>query len=354
MLKEVKLAKNENGFASIVVALTIIIILALLTVAFAQLARREQQTSLDKQLAIQATYAAESGINDVVKYLDKIPQTNDPNTCLPNDSKTLPLNSNTVSGNTGASYSCVLVNKTPTDVIFGHVSPDGDRYSTFTASDTLDTMTIQWRSDDGNNLAFPTDLNTRFPAKSKWNDGTGHNYPAVVQFYLVPIDSLKRNDLINNTFTVYLYPSSAPSSQVDYSPGNNGAIVSGACDKANSYPCSVTIKNLNSAHYIIRVQTYYDDSTGIRVTGSNNTTGPVTTTDQASIDVTGKARNVLKRLQVRVQQDQKGTIYDQPALPNNALEGQNICKRFRTADVGQYNPNGTTFDNLDPSCKLDN
>jgi Tfp pilus assembly protein PilX len=350
MFKEVKTVKNESGFASIVVALTIIIILALLTVAFAQLARREQQTSLDKQLAIQATYAAESGINDVVKYLDKIPLNNDANKCI-NDPAILPLNSNTVSNSTGASYTCVLVNKHPKDVIFGHVSPQSDRYSTFTASDTLDNMTIQWRS-SSNNTTFPSDLTTRFPTKSKWNDGAGHDYPAVVQFYLVPINSLKRDDLINNTFTIYLYPSSSAGGQIDYSAANNGAIVSGACDNTKTYPCSVTINNLNSSHYIVRVQTYYDESTDIRITGSNNTTGSVTTTDQASIDVTGKARNVLKRLQVRVQQDQSGTIYDQPALPNNALEGQNICKRQHTADVSTYNPSGTSFDSLDASCNL--
>src|SRR5665213_2637815 len=67
------LHRNQQGFASIVIALILIIVLALLTVGFAQLARREQQTALDKQKAVQANYAAESGINaayqDIVNNL---------------------------------------------------------------------------------------------------------------------------------------------------------------------------------------------------------------------------------------------------------------------------------------------
>ena len=67
---------NEEGFASIVIALILIIVLSLLTIGFAQLARREQQTALSKQLANQAQYAAESGINDAYYDLSH----NDPTT----------------------------------------------------------------------------------------------------------------------------------------------------------------------------------------------------------------------------------------------------------------------------------
>jgi hypothetical protein len=355
MFKEVKLTKNENGFASIVVALTIIIILALLTVVFAQLARREQQSSLDKQLAIQATYAAESGINDVVKYLASIPLGNDATKCITDPAilPSLPASS-TVSGQTGASYSCVLVDKQPKDVIFGHVSPDNGRYSTFTTSDKLDTMTIEWRSADNNNSLTP-DLSTRFPSKANWKDATG-NYQAVVQLTIVPLSSLKRDDLINNAFTIYVYPSKVAGGTAQY-PTDNGNIVSGGCNPANTYPCKVTISGLNSDRYILHVQTYYDDSTDIRITGSNNTTGPVTNTDQTVIDVTGKARNVLKRLQVRVQTDQAGTIYDQPALPDNALEGQNICKRMWTqpanTDYVKVSGSALSLPTSDP-CYLSN
>src|ERR1700722_1988557 len=64
MINRSKFQENEQGFASLVIALVIIVVIALITVGFAQLSRREQQTALDKQLANQAYYAAESGVND--------------------------------------------------------------------------------------------------------------------------------------------------------------------------------------------------------------------------------------------------------------------------------------------------
>jgi Tfp pilus assembly protein PilX len=349
MFKLINMKKDEKGFASIVVALTIIIVMALLTVAFAQLARREQQSSLDKQLAIQAYYAAESGINDTVQALGSISTSNDPNKCI--DTTLLP--NKTVSSATGSSYSCVLVNKQPPELKFGSVSPDNGRYSTFTTSDTLDTMTIEWKSADGNNN-FTPNLSTKFPSKANWNNGA-NQYAAVVQFTLdpIPTSGLSRGQMIDNAFTVYLYPSIIAGGAVTYSPGNNGQIMSGGCTNANTYPCKVTIDGLNSDHYILHVRTFYDSSTDIKVTGSNNSSGKTTITDQAVIDVTGKARNVLKRLQVVVQTKTNGTVSDLPALPDNALEGQNICKRIRTDPV-----TGTSFDTITTNgvnvCRLDN
>jgi Tfp pilus assembly protein PilX len=53
----------EQGLVSIVVTMIFLIVLSLIVVGFAQVARREQRESLDRQLSSQAFYAAESGIN---------------------------------------------------------------------------------------------------------------------------------------------------------------------------------------------------------------------------------------------------------------------------------------------------
>ena len=57
---------DQRGFAAIVVALVLILVLSLLTIGFAELMRHEQRSALDKQLSSQAYYAAESGVNDAV------------------------------------------------------------------------------------------------------------------------------------------------------------------------------------------------------------------------------------------------------------------------------------------------
>src|SRR5487761_1517319 len=80
--------QSQQGFASIVIAIVLVTVLALITTGFAQLSRREQQTALDKTLTNQAYYAAESGINDVYDYLEGLKAASKPlpspsTQCLP-------------------------------------------------------------------------------------------------------------------------------------------------------------------------------------------------------------------------------------------------------------------------------
>src|SRR5207237_5069096 len=91
-----------------------------------------------------------------------------------------------------------------------------------------------------------------------WTDS-----PAVVQISMPPLGPaghiIDRASMINNTFNVYLYPSSgardlpgAPtactgavldtvSSCVDFNPPKQGQVVNGNCQAGGSYPCSVII-----------------------------------------------------------------------------------------------------------------
>jgi Tfp pilus assembly protein PilX len=352
MFKEVKTAKNEQGFASVVVALTLIIVLALLTVAFAQLARREQQNALDKQLAIQAYYAAETGVNDIVDHLKDFPYGTNANQCLDNSTLDTKIgvtsagqHAKDVNNNTGVSYSCVLLDKKPFDLKIDDISPDQGQYSTFTASGVIKSMTIEWTSGDGVGTFVANQASTKFQPKANWS------YPAVVQFTLTPINNLTRSNLINNSYTAYLYPESktgpSPGPSVNYAPANSGQIVSGKCDINNAYNCSVTINNLDSlgsSKFLFHLVTYYDAKTNIRVTATDVNSNPVTVLDQASIDVTGKARNVVKRIQVRVRTNPtNGQAQPTPILPDYALEAQNICKRIWAAPVTGENPPGSQY-----------
>ena len=134
---------NEKGFASIVIALVLIIVLSLLTVGFAQLARREQQNALNKQLAVQANYAAETGINDAYKDIlsGKINTVNtggsNANKCLTkagsgSGTQSLPTDAQTanqsIDSNTDVSYSCLLVDLTPKNLTFDNVTPDSGQH----------------------------------------------------------------------------------------------------------------------------------------------------------------------------------------------------------------------------------
>ena len=353
MNKTNKLANNEQGFASIVIALILIVVLSLLTVGFAQLARREQQNALSKQLATQAYYAAETGINDAIKAIPTIQADPlaSPNTCV--SAADLP---NQIIGpvNNGVLYTCVLVNLTPLDLVKDPMSPDTGWTTTFSTavvpggagSGILDSVSVNWSS-----LASKPPRPAGTPGFTPSTGGGSWNSPAVLQLSITPLaaSQTSRNDLTNNTFTAYLYPSVSGSGTVTYalaSSAGNAQIIS--ANHCSSGTCSVTVSGLSASpgsaaneQYLVHIYDYYDTSS-VAITGATDTSGGKLdfTNSQAQIDSTGKAKDVLKRIQAAVPLNTPTT------LSNYATEAQNICKRFSTY------PQSTTWDALDPSCAL--
>jgi hypothetical protein len=391
------LADNEQGFASIVIALVLIVVMGLLIVGFAQLARREQQSALDKQLATQAYYAAESGINSAAKDISTVDpasptgdhyiyddtpsggatdaSSTDCMTTTPRGSRAaLPANALSAkqgvnaAGGGGVSFSCLLVDLTPSSLLFTNTQPGAGQYLAFSATSPLSSLTIEWGSDDFHKT-FPTSGTyqpNKFPQQAAW---AANNYPPVVQFSLTPTDpgggQINRQALINNTFNVYLYPANdlggfggptylpgAPSNstQVSYT-SSQGQVVPGNCDlvRNSSYPCSVTIYNLNGTatnNYVLHYINYYD-AADVYITGTTITGSAASFTGQAQVDVTGKAQNVLRRIQARLNADgTNGTITNDTLRPDDALQAQNICKRFQTR------PANTDFRNLSNTADI--
>jgi type II secretory pathway pseudopilin PulG len=345
-LKQMKnTSRDEKGFASIVIALILIIVLSLLTVGFAQLARREQQNALDKQLATQAYYAAESGINDAYKDVQSGLITDQPPSPTPNINTDKCIGAPLTNGShnditpgsgvsSGVAYSCVLVNMQPPTQVFNGVSPNADQHETFSTNGSLSSLTVYWGSADNKTTSRPA-LGPLTPSGS-WNS------PAVLQLSITPLGAVDRGSLISNAFTVDLYPSNGGGA-VNYDPANQGQIIGGHCTGSGTYPCSVTIGNLSGGpneSYLVHIINYYDVS-NISLGNLRDTSN--TQLDfqdgQIVIDSTGTARSTLKRLQVYL------PLTETAPLPPYSLEGQNLCKRFSTE------PTLTTPDTL-PGCSL--
>lgn len=321
----------EQGFVSIVIALTVVIVLALITVAFAQFTRREQQNALNKQLATQATYAAESGINDAIARLNN---PNDPGDLAHTgiDSCT-PVN---IDSTIGVSYPCLLVDIAPTSLVYSNVGKGSDRTVVFSTSAPLKDLKIEWGSASSPQKT-PYNGNIDVTSTPQFKPQVGWNYPAVIQLMITPFDSppayaTNRSSLMTNAFTVYLHPSTDGPNNVVYTPGNpspaQGAVLSGKPCNGGTYQCN-SVLNMPSlsagTKYLVHFVNYYDPS-NIKLTGVDATGATVKFLGgQATIDSTGKARDVLKRLQVRVPLGN-----DSPSV-NYAIEAQNICKQF-TAD----------------------
>lgn len=325
MRKQITKIQKEDGFASLTIAIVIIIVLALITVGFAQLARREQQSALNKQLAAQANYAAESGINDVENYIRANPDTLD---SIKSTESCLEINSNApiggfisgiVDGDRDVTYTCVMVDPEP-ESIGADIGPLGSWTTTFEPSATLKTLDIQWGSLTGKTPK--SNMSSNFQKATDWNA------PAVLQVSITPLDAADRGSLVQNTFTVYAYPAEGGNNSVAYSSytGQKGEIKSGACDTDTNL-CTTKITGLPAAgSYLLRIVDYYDKS-DVKVKGYTEGGEKIKfKKSQASVDVTGKSRNVLKRLKAQVPLNDVGRF----DLPNFAIEAKNVCKKIQT------------------------
>ena len=211
---------DEQGFASIVVGLILIIVLGLLVVGFAQLSRHEQQQALNDQLASQANYAAESGINDALSDISSglINSADSSSTvCMSPSSTSLPANALTanpvISAANLISYTCLLVNLNTPNLEFKTINADAARTIITSTNNTLNTLTVSWGSDDGNNKYVPNGLYPNFYTTNWWS--AVQNFPGVLEFTVTPLNNVTRAGLANETFTVYAYPGKAKRTQYD-------------------------------------------------------------------------------------------------------------------------------------------
>lgn len=356
--------KNDDGFASLVVAIVIVLVLSLITTGFAQLMRREQRSALDKQLASQAYYAAESGVNDALKAIQagyNIAKTNcgttagtDVDTSI-NGNQFLLDNKVGINGaNTGASYTCLLIRPDPLNLDYRPVDTFTPTTAEFVARDSsgnpspVTSIEVSWEDALGNNtfLSSPSDCSGRSFASA---GSLGWSYTGLVNFQLIPVPNahVTRDGISTASMTAYLCPNLGVANQAPGSLGysanttgsNNGAIISGNCNTSHSghaYNCSSVINNLgsltNQTTFFISIRSIYSRS-HVNVTAYNGSTKLTLTGAQTVIDSTGKAQDVLKRIQVRVP---SGNTYDLPPGTAGAL----ICKQVESYPAVATDPDG--------------
>jgi Tfp pilus assembly protein PilX len=330
-----RVVRNQNGFASLIIGLILVLVLALMTVGFGELARHEQQQSLNNQLGTQAYYGAESGVNDAIIGI-KNNSINAATTDI-GGVKCLPNLRDQMLGTGGQQfyYTCVKVTLDLKNIVFNNVAANEAKSTIVTASTSFNQMFITWNSEDGQNTPYPSSYtNTKIDSMNTWNAA---KHPALIQISVTALGAgVTRAAMIANTYTAYLYPSNQNANgnfagdKVDFIPGKQ---------TGNTYEATINMNAYNnSGPYLIHMINFYDKSS-ISINGSNNVTF---SGGQAMIDSTGKAKNVLKRIQVYVPLQSNANF-------NYALEGQNMCKRIE-AQPGAGN---TTFDiGLNAACDI--
>jgi len=359
------LSDSESGFASIVIALVLIIVLGLMTVGFAELARSEQQQALNKQLANQAYDAAESGINDAISEIAQNKLTNaQPNTCIntSEDPDETPYSS-AINTPNGVAYPCLMVNLTPPNVVFNQFAPLTNRYLLFSTVNnnnpaSAGSFTIDWKCDESDtncNDNDPGNVPTKtVPASTGdlqstpiWSQS---KYPPMLEVSITALGAqFSRADLENNTYTAFLYPNSSSNNTYSFnnssgtigtqntvtdSDGLNAPIIGGGCSGSTEtttggYLCTVTLNGFpnGDTQYLISLDDYYEMS-DVSVSAQTSEGSALDMKGgQAIIDSTGQAHNVLKRIEEVVPIGENATNINEPA---EALQGANICKLLIT------------------------
>lgn len=268
------------------IAITLVLVLSLITVSFAELMRREQRSALDKHLSTQAYYAAESGINDASQAIYAGFEGNK-DSCEPLGSGDSRLgsqflkgaSSNQVGDTEDHGYTCLLIDTTPKSLEYTIGANDNKATQLSGGPDEgtrVFNIVVSWQPEVGIDPTFRNDADRTFPPNgAPWDATTG-----VIRVGLTPLNecvTFDRACLMQKNLTTFLYPNrSLGGSQTTLgsyegtmnfadnitTDARNGAIIDGGCH-ADSKPlmCNVKITGISDSSYLLTLQSLYKNIT---------------------------------------------------------------------------------------------
>lgn len=316
------LKNNQSGIASMVIVILIMTLLTLIVVSMTQNSNREQRQALDRQLNSQALYAAESGINDAKDYVVDNPLSAPAKKtdCKPTSDANQPAGEYfkgkkaQVGEDAVIKYSCVLYNRQPKEIILDNVDTDSPDIMPIEHENgqPISSLKISWKKKGGgsgdvttgqtNVHVFDTCHSTaqKLVLPSAW--------PAECDAGILRVELMdplagNRQAFLSEIYTAYLKPANNELSGEDtYTNGkgiiNQGALVNGICN--NFDDCEFTITNINKPKLYLNVRSLYMPNS-VEISGITTTGIPVEFVNaQMSVDSTGRANDILKRVSVRV------------------------------------------------------
>jgi Tfp pilus assembly protein PilX len=353
------LKNNEAGMAAIIVTVILMMVISLIVLGFSQVIRREQRNALDHQLSTQAYYAAESGVNlaqNKVKNLlatgSAIPTKNNCGTSYTGATDFTAAEFNI---GQGVDITCLLIEPKVPSLEYQKVDTHAIPMLVKAESGTVSSITISWQA-PGNTSAAGCSTSLTPPANSfSPTTGASPNWSCpqpLLRVDVVPIPNLGilgRSDLLDRQYTTFLYPvNSLATGNMNYSAGNitaNNAVRCGVVS-APTRPksCTATINVggvvgaplLYGRSFAVRVMSIYgvaDISVYANVAGSTNLIE-----QQILFDVTAKAQDVLRRVQVR--SSVTGSAPDFGLVAGGDGSG-GICKRYAISAGSIIDPTGT-------------
>lgn len=351
-----KIGTDQRGIASIIIVTILVVLLSLVSIGFSRLINRDITRSIESQKSRIASYAAESGVNQVIDYLKRADPLAGKNLASCQNDLLKKLNSTTgLSGDKNTEYTCVLLNLNPANLVYQKLDPLSSKVVKLQAPSPLGSVFISWKSSsDNTNLGPPGQLSLL--DENSWN-GKGYMPALRVTLYNVPSSgALSGPSNINRTF--FLYPTKGGgTNQVDLTgpqAAADGSLISINCSNQHfngfSYQspgpgnCLVVFSSLPGSNdsgstVYVRVTPVYG-SADVRIEaqprgGSDSRRNLEFINVQAIVDVTAKSNDVVKRLEARVDLGGASSLTETDNIPEFALRSAaTICKRYLVPSIG--------------------
>lgn len=351
-----RIRRDEQGMVSILVTMIMIIVISLIVIGFAQVARRNQREALDTQLSTAAYYAAESGVNAALQYFSTHPTPDAALTTPSSDCKYFinnylsPSNDygtiNVLDAPSNTRYTCLLVNPAPGTLEAKPVTQDSNTVWRLSNDSGLafKSLTFQWTGQAGSTQPGSCPAGTQLPSYTAWNCRYG-----ILRIDLVNAAAATGAALESNagTTTFFLIPSSSGSGAITIPAGAPqaatscsgascpGQIVDAKCPvSATNTACTTTLNfAAGSTDYYARMTMLYRDAGDLTLSGVDSAGVASKFKDaQAIIDSTGQSQDELRRVQVRVPLTAPSS-----AMPDYGLMGTNeICKQINAGQGITY------------------
>lgn len=335
-----KLVNNQQGLVSIIIVVILMMIISLITLSYANIARNEQRQALDRTLNSQAFYASESGVNYASRVIKQQVQSGASiasllkTDCPPN--ATYP---DTLQLEPGVSVSCLFVQTSPKSLAYDLDTTVQSKVFPVRPDGPITRVVVEWTPQAGSVASCPNST----AAAQNLNPAASYACPySVLRVDLTNTTAgLSRSLLAQNTFSAIFMPvqSSVPGAGTVSFVGKNafggnnamqGARVPASCD-ATRCTMSITFPTANANQYYMRLMPLYRN-TQATVTGRNVNTLVSLRDAQIVVDATGKAQDILRRVQVRIPLVNDGLHADY-----GLQSRQSICKAFTAFDATYTN-----------------
>ncbi len=358
------LLNNQSGMISILTVVLLTLVLVIITTGFLRIIIRNQRATVDVQLSTQAYYAAESGIEDAKKAIElrlqEIREGTGPNskvllnddTCTPATavSAGLPLWGNTgrLTTDGNVAYTCQTIDMTPTELVKD--LNEGESWNTplSVEAGTATQIRIKWTKADTDGSALssiPIGSRNQLTPRDVWRSA-GRMPLLRVQFVSVPGGVISTNAYYQNERTYFIAPTAGGSPSINTGlPGavndtnfNNDVQQANCTGGAGNVSCVVRLESgiaitpTSLARLNIR-SIYRGSEVTVELLDAGGT--PLETIgSQATVDVTGKASDVFKRLKVTIPIEKGQETFDYAAQSS-----EDICKLLR---VGETSPSSVS------------